>query len=170
MGPEAGRPVAPPSYGIPRDAGGLLPWSWAEDRLAASRNYWIVTASGEGRPHAMPVWGLWLERAVWFSTDGDSLKGRNIDANPDVVVHLESGDEVVILAGRAERVTDQATLEPVLDAYDNKYGFRFRVDSVGRVSGDGAVGFVYRLSPTVAFAWREQDYPLSATRWRFPAA
>ena len=93
-------------YGLgdaPAD-GSALPWTQVEEWLAASRNYWVCTVRADGRPHAMPVWGLWVDGELWFSTDPTSVKGRNLDARPDVVVHLESGDEVCVLEGRAERV------------------------------------------------------------------
>ena len=47
-----------PGYGVPDDVGGLLPWSWAEERLVSNRNYWVVTVDADHHPHAMPVWGL----------------------------------------------------------------------------------------------------------------
>src|SRR4051794_40830493 len=93
------RPGMPEGYGISRESDGLLPWSWAEERLEASHNYWIVTASPDGRPHAMPVWGVWTGGALYFATSRASRKGRNLAANPRLVVHLESGDEAVILEG-----------------------------------------------------------------------
>jgi general stress protein 26 len=157
--PEATRPRAPAGYGISRRAEGRLPWSWAEERLVGSRNYWIVSAGRNGRPHAMPVWGVWLDGAVWFSTDRASRKGRNIEANPHIVVHLESGDEVVILEGAAEAITDRPGLEPFVDAYEEKYGFRMDLDQ--------PVGLVYRVRPRTALGWSEEDFPTSATRWRF---
>jgi nitroimidazol reductase NimA-like FMN-containing flavoprotein (pyridoxamine 5'-phosphate oxidase superfamily) len=76
-----------------------LPWGWAEERLASSRNYWIATARAGGSPHAMPVWGVWIDDAVVFGTSARSRKGRNLTRDPRVVVHLESGDEVVVLEG-----------------------------------------------------------------------
>jgi hypothetical protein len=41
-----------------------------------------------------------------------------------------------------------------------KYGYRIDPDSEG-------MG-IYRLRPRAAVAWRESDYPRSATRWVFP--
>ena len=38
-------------------------------------------------------------------------KGRNLAENPNVAVHLESGDDVVILEGVAEVVTDPGLVE-----------------------------------------------------------
>lgn len=129
------------------------------DGLVAARNYWVATARPDGRPHASPVWGLWLDGAFLFATDPASQKGRNLAANPDLVVHLESGDDVVILEGRAEEVADPSLLERFTEAYEDKYQVRPEVDP--------AQSGVYRLRPRVVFAWRERDFPTSATRWRF---
>ena len=143
-----------PGYGITTDAEGMLSWSWAVERLAVAHNYWIATASAERGPHAMPVWGLWRDDAFVFSTGTESRKARNLAADPRVVVHLESGDEVVLLEGVAEAT--EATVE-VIDEYDGKYAFR------PEVGGDGW----YRVPPRRAYAWRERDYPQSATRFDF---
>jgi hypothetical protein len=68
--PTPTAPQIPAAYGVPTDASGgeRLPWSWAVEQLTAARNYWICTTRRNGGPHAMPVWGLWLDDAVWFST------------------------------------------------------------------------------------------------------
>ena len=60
MEPSTSRPHMP-GYGIagPREGSGLLPWSWAVQRLTASHDYWLATVCPDGRPHVMPVWGVW---------------------------------------------------------------------------------------------------------------
>ena len=150
----------PEGYGLKAvdEGSGLLPWAHVEERLIGSRNYWICTSREGGRPHAMPVWGLWLDDAVFFSTDPESLKGRNIAARPDIVVHLESGDDVVIVEGTAARVTDAAALEGFADAYGVKY--QMRPDPTNPDFG------FYRVEPTVVLAWLESDFPGIATRWK----
>jgi PPOX class probable F420-dependent enzyme len=153
---RSSRPQFAPGYGISADAAGMLDWSWATERLSASRNYWIVTSGADGSPHAMPVWGLWFDDAVVFGTSAESRKGRNLARDPRVVVHLESGDDVVILEGRVERI---ALDDAIADAYGAKY--EFRPDP-----GQGGDGW-FRLRPSIAYAWREQDYPSSATRFSF---
>src|SRR3954449_10964184 len=102
--PTPGAPLFDAGYGVPLDGsgGGLMPWTTSAERLERSRNYWICTTRADGRPHAAPVWGLWFDGAVVFSTDPTSTKGRNLAHRPDVVVHLESGDEAVIVEGRVE--------------------------------------------------------------------
>jgi Pyridoxamine 5'-phosphate oxidase len=158
--PESARPRFPDAYGIHEDADGLLDWSWATERLAQARNYWVSTARSDGRPHAMPVWGLWLDDAFYFSSAPDSRKAQNLAANPAVVVHLESGDEVVVVEGRAEHVTDEELLRRLSEDYSSKYGF----DVTFTVDGRG----LFRARPEIAYAWREQDFPATATRFAFP--
>jgi hypothetical protein len=108
----------------------------------------------------MPVWGVWLDRAFWFSTHPDSRKGRNLTANPNVVVHLESGDEVAIVEGRAEPPADAAR-ERIVLPYEEKYGIHIDVAHRGPS--------ILTVRPRIVFAWREADFPDSATRWRFDA-
>jgi pyridoxine/pyridoxamine 5'-phosphate oxidase len=133
----------------------MLPWSWAEERLAASRNYWIVTTGEDGAPNAVPVWGVWVERAVYFGTNPRSRKGRNLARDPRVLVHLESGDEVVILQGEAK---DYELEDSIADAYEAKYDFRPE-------PGEGW----FKLRPRRVLVWLETDYPKTATRFDFDA-
>ena len=71
----------------------------------------------------MPVWGIWLDEAFFFGSGRDSAKTRNLAANPAIVVHLESGDETVILEGLAEQVLDDALERRVDEVYGPKYDF-----------------------------------------------
>ena len=93
--PIASRPVAN-GYGIPATDEGLLPWSWAEEKLAAARNYWVATASADGRPHAMPVWAVWIDGALYFGTGATTRTARNLAANPRLAVHLDCRQDVAI--------------------------------------------------------------------------
>ena len=132
----------------------MLPWAWAERRLIAAHNYWVATASAQRGPHSTPVWGLWRDRAFVFSCGPESRKARDLEADPRLVVHLESGDEVVIAQGVA---VPTAATERDVEEYDRKYG-------VKPEAGEGW----YRVAPRRVLAWRERDYPRSATRFDFP--
>src|SRR6266516_5969550 len=159
--PRAEAPRMPSAYGVPTDASGaeLLPWSWAEQALAGARNYWLCTTRRDGRPHAMPVWGVWFDGAVWFSTDPGSAKGHNITRDPRVVVHLESGDETVVLEGDAAHPTDRSALERFVELYEEKYGHRIQL-------GEQNHG-IYAVRPRVAQTWTEQGFPRNAARGVF---
>jgi hypothetical protein len=158
--PERARPRFPSVYGIHEDADGLLDWSWTEERLIAARNYWVCTTRPDRRPHAMPVWGLWHEGAFFFSSSPDSRKARNLAANPAVTVHLESGDEVVIVEGVASLESDEGLLGQLGEDYSRKYSFEVSF------TGGRPLNIVL---PQVAYAWLEQDFPGTATRFTFPA-
>jgi hypothetical protein len=127
----------------------MLPWAWAEERLMGARNYWVALAG----PHASPEWGLWQDSGLLFSCGASSRKARAIARDPRIVVHLESGDDVVIVEGEAEAAV--ATDEDVT-AYERKYDYRPNPGEAW-----------YRVVPRRTLAWREQDYPRSATRFDF---
>lgn len=158
--PEAVKQSRPhmPGYGIvaENEGAGLLPWSFVEERATRSTNYWISSTRPDGRPHAAPVWGLWHAGAFYFSTGDLSRKGRNIAVNPAISMHLESGAEAVMLEGDAQEVKDKSVLKDLDKAYKVKYGMKMQ-----------GPGVIYKLNTRRAFAWREHDFPQSATRWVF---
>jgi hypothetical protein len=150
-----------PGYGILEadDGQGLLPWSWAEERLVRAHNYWVSTARPDGRPHAAAVWGVWLDDAFWFSTGVQSRKARNLAANRHCVVHPERADEAVIVEGLAAEVGELDALQRFKAAYDPKYRWEIDVDSGG----------IYVVRPRVVFGFIEHAdaFAASATRWTF---
>src|SRR5215467_4331077 len=117
-----GLPQVPPLYGM-KSPHKFLPFTHAEDRLTKSRNYWICTTRPDGRPHSIPVWGFWIDDTLYFGTARSSRKALNLAHNPAVSVHLESGDDVVILEGKAVEldISDQPTLKKLDAASRKKY-------------------------------------------------
>jgi len=155
-----------PGYGLrPASEGsGLLPWSWAEERLIASRNYWLVSRWPDGRPHAMPVWGMWYEQAFWFSSSKGSRKARNLLANPHCVVTTEDPRNPVVVEGTAELVAAPDALARMLAAENAKYQTDYSIDML-----DPAVNASFRVRPRWAFGLRQDDFTGSPTRWEFGA-
>jgi general stress protein 26 len=147
-------------YRVSTSSDGPLAWSHAERRLEGARSYWIATTRPGGKPHAAPVWGVWVGGYLYFGTGRSSVKGRNLAHNPELVVHLESADDVVILEGEVEEVHDRAAFEAIDAAYRAKYDM-----GVSEAGDDGAVWYVVR--PRTAHAWLEEDFLNTATRWRF---
>src|SRR5271166_5315537 len=90
---STGLPHMPPTYGLKKREK-YLPFSHAEARLAKARNYWICTARPDGRPHSIPVWGFWIDGALYFGTARSSRKSLNLAHNPAISIHLDSGDDV----------------------------------------------------------------------------
>ena len=78
--------------------------SWPEvaARLAAARSYWLCTTMPSGAPHAAPVWGAVMNDTLYLYSERRTVKARNLAADPRVVLHLESAEDVVIVRGTAE--------------------------------------------------------------------
>ena len=103
----------------------------------------------------MPLWGVWLDGALYFDTHPLSQKVRNLTHDPRAVVHLENGSEVVILEGTVDvegDIEEGELFDRIAAAYESKYGNR----------PYGAFAFVPRLG----YAWRS-DFTGSATRYAF---
>ena len=157
-----------PGYGLvgPEEGSGLLPWEWARDKLAASHDYWLVTCWPDGRPHAMPVWGVWDDDdRLLFSSAGRSRKVRNLLADPRCVVTTDDPLEPVVVEGVAETVTEPAVLRRTIDAINAKYGTDLAVEFL-----DPAVNATVRVRPVWAFGLLHDDFTGSPTRWRFGPA
>jgi nitroimidazol reductase NimA-like FMN-containing flavoprotein (pyridoxamine 5'-phosphate oxidase superfamily) len=156
--PKADRPFAP-GYGIvgAKDGKGLLPWAWVARKMKPCRTFWLATIhSGNGRPHVMPVWGVWLDDAFFFSTGRKSRKGQNLAANPACTVSNDDGAQAVIVEGCADEVKDAAVLERFAAAYIKKYKMDPR--SMGEP--------IFIVRPKTVFAFIEKTFPKSATRWK----
>ena len=129
---DRSRPATPGYFRPENEGAGLLDWEETARRFSAPRNYWVATASLMWRPHTMPVWGVWLDDRFWFSTGTDSRKARNLRENTQVAVHLEDGDAVIVIEGRASEISDTTQLLAFLDAYNPKYAWDFTLDQVSR--------------------------------------
>jgi hypothetical protein len=157
--PRASRPSHPEGYWRQRP----LPWAWARKRLEESRNYWVASTTAEGTPHSRPVWGIWLEERFLFDTG--SRIGTHLMARSDVTIHLESGDEVVIVEGTAERLRDPEALQRFLTAYNPKY-------NAAHTEPPGAV---LAVIPSRAYGWVSDPtfsdagaiFGSTGTRWDF---
>src|SRR3954453_12046215 len=156
-----------PGYGVlPADQGsGLLPWAEAERRLTASHDYWLATTRPDGRAHVMPVWGVWLDGRVWFSSGRQSRKARNLAADPRCTVTTDDARDPVVLDGVGERLTDPAAIASFVTAVNAKYDGGMTVEFQ-----DPEVNGTYAVRPRQAFALSGEDFPGSPTRWRFPSS
>jgi hypothetical protein len=164
--PRAERPHMP-DYGVDGPAWSPLPWSWAAAKLAGNRNFWVVTASAAGRPHALPVWGVWDDddHRFAFSCGPRSRKAANLAANPQVVVTVDDTVECVSVEGTAGRVDDADRQQVWVQRYLAKYR---------PVAPDLSAEFLlqnllFELTPERAFAIveREDEFAERATRWMF---
>jgi nitroimidazol reductase NimA-like FMN-containing flavoprotein (pyridoxamine 5'-phosphate oxidase superfamily) len=152
--PQASRPHLPDNYGVPRTKKGMLPWSRAREILETAKVYWVCTVRPDGRPHARPIWCLWVDDKLYCDGSLETRWARNLRSNPAVQVHTEQDGIVVILHGVAELTKPEpATAERLAEVSATKYGFR-----------PDAINEIYAVRPVVAYAWGDLG---SATRWHF---
>jgi hypothetical protein len=152
-----------PGY-LAHDAGGTLPWSWAEQRLVTSSAYWVGSVRPDGRPHSSPVWGVWFDMCFWFSCDRTSIKARNIANNPLVVVTNDDPWEQVVLEGEAQRVASRDDVVRYVDAERVKYADRWNEQLY---TVDFFAGGTYRVRPRSVFALEEKRFGTSPTTFTF---
>jgi PPOX class probable F420-dependent enzyme len=158
-----------PGYGVPADPDGMLPWSFAQHRLEASHDYWLATVWPDGRPHVMPLWGAWFDDRLWFSTDQNSRKARNLQADRRCVVTTSDALEPVVLEGTAEPVTDRTDVARFTAVLRVKYAAEWLEDLYTEDFFDGNLGggATYRITPTSVFALQASEFTTSPTRWTF---
>lgn len=164
--PTAERPYMP-DYGVDTPAWTPLPWTWAADKLANNRNYWVVTVSAGGRPHAMPVWGVWDddEHRFAFSCGPRSRKAADLAANPQAAFTIDDTVECLSVEGHATIVDDDARRESWIARYLAKY-----LPLAPDLTADFMrANLVVEFVPDRAFAIveREEEFAERATRWRF---
>ena len=154
--PKASRPHMP-GYGMPRGTRGLLTWAWAEKRLLASHNYYLTTVRPDGTPHVMPLWAIWVDGRLYFSTGAKSVKARNLAANPACVVCTDHVAEAVVVEGTAAPMADAARLTQIAPHYAKKYK---------SYTLDPKMGPIFEVRPRVVFGLSEKDFK-NTTRWMF---
>ena len=94
MGVEPRRRRPPfEGYGLSESEEGMLSWGWAVERLVAARNYWVSTTRPDGRPHAMPVWGVWLDDALERRVD--EVYGPKYDFTPQSSEETDRGSSSI---------------------------------------------------------------------------
>jgi nitroimidazol reductase NimA-like FMN-containing flavoprotein (pyridoxamine 5'-phosphate oxidase superfamily) len=148
-----------------------VPWSEGLARLEQSELFWLSTVRPDGRPHVTPLLAVWNGGALHFTTGERERKSLNLAENREVVLTTgtntwNAGFDVVV-EGTAVRVTDQARLHALADAWEAKYGkaWHFKVLEGGFQGGDG-LALVYSVVPRTAFGFGKGE-PFSQTRWRF---
>ena len=149
----------PVSREDPQRVRGHLPWEATELRLRVGRSSIIATTRPDGRPHAMAIWFCWLDGRLYFITARSTQKG-----GPGQDEGEGDGDEVLMVEGSTQRITDEAERARVDDAYRAKY-----VDPVSGATAsifDNPEDDLYRLDPSRVVTWM---YGTVAgwTEWRF---
>jgi nitroimidazol reductase NimA-like FMN-containing flavoprotein (pyridoxamine 5'-phosphate oxidase superfamily) len=146
-------------------------WEEAREVLADAQLSWLSTVRANGRPHVTPLVTVWLDGAVHFCTGADEQKGVNLAGNPQVTVttgcnRWDEGLDVVV-EGDAVRVTDEARLRRLAEAWAEKWDgqWQFEVRDGAFHHDGGGEALVYAVMPRKVLAFGKGRF--SHTRHRF---
>ena len=137
-----------------------------EVRLIESVEYWMATTRPNGSPHVVPRWGVWLDGRFWYDGSLETIHAKNLGANSACVLHLEDGQEAVIVEGSSEASEPPGSEfgSRLAREFGRKYaalGYSPDADSwQGADSGGLRV-----LIPSKVMAWF--DFPKDVTRFCF---
>jgi nitroimidazol reductase NimA-like FMN-containing flavoprotein (pyridoxamine 5'-phosphate oxidase superfamily) len=145
----------PAIYGSPSK---ILDWETVRQKLIDARQYWLATVRPDGRPHVVPLDGLWRDDRWYFGGSPETVKHQNLQAEPRVALHLPDAEAAVIVEGACEVIVpSQDEAEALADASKQKYGYGVPA-SVYRTG-------VWQLTPSKAMAW--SDLTVDPTRFLF---
>jgi nitroimidazol reductase NimA-like FMN-containing flavoprotein (pyridoxamine 5'-phosphate oxidase superfamily) len=154
------------------DDGPPRPWAQARACLAQAPTYWLATVRPDGRPHLVPVLGVWVDGAPHFVANTSSRKAQNLAASAHCVISVSGDGLDVVIEGEATQIHDQPTLRRVAEAYASKYNWHVTVregafhDTQGAPTAGPPPYQVYRVAPTIGFGLGTSE-PARSTRWRF---
>ena len=147
--PKIIRPTFPPGY-VDKPAS-FLTWEWVAAQLTEAKHYWLCSVRADGRPHVVPRWGVFLDDKFYYDGSPDTRHAQNIVKNPHVSLHLENGEQAIILDGTSEpagRPSPELGMK-LSKAYRRKYremGYSPKPDSWDK-------GGLYVFTPRQCIAW-----------------
>jgi hypothetical protein len=117
-----------------------------EIRLQSERNVWLATTRPNGKPHLIPIWFVWVDEKFYLCTsDEQSVKVRNLRANPRASVALEDGNQPLIAECTAQ-ILEEPFPAAVVEAFRQKFDWDIANDDIYRL--------VLELTPVKWLSWQ----------------
>jgi hypothetical protein len=126
-------------------------WEYVEKRLTDSLNYWLCTVRPNGAPHVVPRWGVFMDGKFYYDGSPETRHARNLDSNQRVTLHLESGNDVVIMDG-----TSQPAAKPDPEfalRLSEAYCVKYEADGYAPKPDQWDEGGLYVFTPHQCLAW-----------------
>jgi nitroimidazol reductase NimA-like FMN-containing flavoprotein (pyridoxamine 5'-phosphate oxidase superfamily) len=147
-------------------------WAEVRDVLESAETFWVTTVRSDGRPHVTPLVAVWLDDALAFCTGANEQKAVNLRGNQHVILSTGCNDWNkgidVIVEGTATRVTDDAKLRRLAEAWTKKWDGRWHFDVAnGSFQHEGGEGqaLVFEVVPDKVLSFAKEQF--AATRFRF---
>jgi nitroimidazol reductase NimA-like FMN-containing flavoprotein (pyridoxamine 5'-phosphate oxidase superfamily) len=160
---------------------GLEPIAWDRVRQAMEEwhlqgpsgddlphTHWLATTRPDGSPHVMPVGAVLHEGAYYIVSGPGTRKSKNLAQNPKCVITLAAKGMDVVVEGTAAKVTDDAKLHEIAEAFhdwgpkveNGAFVHEYSAPSAGPPPWD-----VYEFTPKTVYGLATSE-PGGATRWR----
>jgi len=158
-------------YGLP-----VVPWARALEALESrdqrvNETWFLATTRPDGRPHLAGVGAVWDDGKVYVVSGPGTRKSRNLAGQPVCSIAVSRPGLDLVIEGRAERVTDVATLQRLAQRYADG-GWPARVEDraltydYSAPSAGPPPWYLYAITPTTVYGVLASE-PGGATRWRF---
>ena len=147
----------PAVYGTPKKP---LGWAAVRRELEQATAYWLATVRADGRPHVVPLDGLWVDDVWFYGGSERSVHRRTALAHPAATMHLADPMRAVVVEGEVRLTSPRPELAGRLAEHANEkyahYGLR---------NDASAYAEVLALYPRRVLAWTA--FPKDATRFVF---
>ena len=126
-------------------------WEHVEKRLTESINYWLCSVRPNRHPHVVPRWGVYLDGRFFYDGSPETRHARNIAENPNVTLHLENGNDVVIMYGISTPASkpDLELAQRLSEAFCAKY----TAEGYAPKPSQWDEGGLFVLTPRQCLAW-----------------
>ena len=147
--PKITRPEFPKGY-VDKPAS-YLTWAWVAEQLTEAKHYWLASVRSNGKPHVVPRWGVFIDNKFYYDGSPETRHARNILGNPNVTLHLESGEKAIILEGtsRPADKPDPEFAKQLANAISAKYA----VLGYAPEPNQWDEGGLYIFTPRQCIAW-----------------
>lgn len=155
-----------------------LPWSRPHDQLASivpdpASIYFLNTTNPDGRPHSVGIGAVWYDGDMFFTSNLETRKSRNLAENPYATITTRLPDMDLVLEGKATVVSDSKTLEALAAVYrEGGWPAEVAGDALTALFSAPSAGpppwYLYRMPIDTAYGVATAE-PYGATRWDFAA-
>jgi len=150
-----------------------LEWGAAMEMTSKGGFFWLTTLRPDGAPHVRPLFAVWVDSRLYLSSNRQARKARNLVGDGRCTITAGVEELHLVVEGDARRVEDEATLQRVVEAYDDTYGWPTTIvgdqlDAPFAAPTSGGPPFdVWEITPTMAYGFPATGETFAPTRWRF---
>ena len=147
--PKISRPKFPQGYAD--NPASYVDWEWVAEQMTDAKHYWLSSVRPDGRPHAVPRWGAFIDTKFWYDGSPETRHAQNIMKNPHVSLHLESGHQVVMMEG-ISKPAGKPTRE-FARKLAKVIGKKYSEDGYSPEPNQWDAGGLYVFTPRQCIAW-----------------